>query len=172
MADIRGPVDLPLLPPWAWWVIAGVGLLILLAILWFALRSRHRRDGPPPRPAPWPEAKQALATARAAVARQPARAVDILAMATPTYLARTGRLPAGARTSEEWLPALEDARGLNSAERETLERLVEQWDAIRFAGLPADAATVEDMIDAVAEILENLESRRSTGESADSGTGT
>jgi hypothetical protein len=134
LADIAGPV--PIEPvsefPWAWIALAGVGLLVLAAILillWDRKRKTRRRANPVER------ARYHLHKAEKEYLEAEdcyhfsIRLADILR----DYVLATTGLAMSRRTSPEFLQLLRQDNQIPEDAKETIRQFLERGDAFKFA---------------------------------------
>ncbi|MFO0842515.1 MAG: hypothetical protein U0797_08985 [Gemmataceae bacterium] len=131
--DVAPIVELPPLPPSPWPArLQGASLAVLLTLAAALLARRFRRREPVVRP---------LTPTERAEARLAASAdLEAITTAVRDFHGEHTGLPAARMTTAELLTALGD-RGYQA---EGLRRLLEQGDLVKFAGLPATPAQVEE----------------------------
>jgi hypothetical protein len=129
--DIRGPVDIPTVTPWFHRLLLILVVLSVLALIWWALRRRARRQ------AEFRESAAARARARLSEAwawiEQPERFCTRLSGVIRVYLEERFGLKAPDQTTEEFLAALRQDIGLDARLRPLLEEFLTQCDWVKFA---------------------------------------
>ena len=129
--DIAPPVDYSLIPPWAVFVAAFVGLTLFGLIAWLFLR---RRPAPKPPKLPRERALEALREMESEIERLTPyqfsiRVSDVLRR----YVTEQFALPVTRQTSVEFLGALAKASPFSNDERSLLEDFLNRCDLIKFA---------------------------------------
>lgn len=137
--DIVPPVDYSLIPAWAVFVAAFLGLSLLGAIIWFIARSRKR--GAAPLETPRERAQAALDRIALEIEtlnpyQFSIRVSDILRR----YVTEQYGLPVTRQTSVEFLEGLRRAPTFSEEENMLLEDFLNRCDLIKFARYEATTA--------------------------------
>lgn len=141
------PLFEPRTPTWVWWSL-GAGV-VGIAVLAFWLRRRGTRPRTDPETVALPPhvtALRALARLRSAP-RQTEAEVESFYVAVSqvlrTYLEGRFGLRAPERTTEEFLPEVEQSGVLDAHQRAHLRQFLEQCDLVKFAAARPDPAVHE-----------------------------
>jgi len=132
LQDIRGPIDLSVIPPWIVRSLLVAIPLVLLAVAWWRRRRRNRTE---------PERIRETAAARArarlseswTLLDQPDRFCTLLSEIARVYVEERFGLRAPDRTTEEFLADLQDRLELGPVHRRLLEDFLTQCDIVKFA---------------------------------------
>jgi hypothetical protein len=130
--DIKPPVPIPNVWEWAWW---GLGILAVLAILYFAWRYWQKRRSQIPVEPPVPahiRAKQKLEEALALIT-QPKPFCILVSDTIRAYLEEQFDFRAPERTTEEFLRELSTTDLLAPEQKESLGKFLESCDLVKFA---------------------------------------
>ena len=136
--EIAPPVDYSLVPPWAIFAAALVGLSLLGLIVWLLAR---RRNPPPPPKLPRDIALEELEQIgdeieRITPYRFSIRVSDILRR----YVTDQYALPVTRQTSVEFLTALAKSSPFSEEEKSLLEDFLNRCDLIKFARYEATSS--------------------------------
>jgi hypothetical protein len=131
LEDIRGPVEIPTVTPWFHRVLLILAVLAVLALIWWALRRRARRQSE------FRESAAARARGRLAEAwawvEQPERFCTRLSEIVRVYLEERFGLKAPDQTTEEFLASLPQSTALQPGLKPLLEEFLTQCDWVKFA---------------------------------------
>lgn len=129
--DIRGPVEIPTVTPWFHRLLLVLAVLVVLAVIWWALRRRARGR------AEFRESAAARARARLSEAwarvDQPERFCTRLSEVVRGYLEERFGLKAPDQTTEEFLASLSQNTVLDVGLKPLLEEFLTQCDWVKFA---------------------------------------
>lgn len=144
--DIAPPVDYSLIPTWAVFLGAFLGLTLLGLAVWFVLRWLRRR--PKPVQTPRDRALELLRRARGQISELTPyqfsiRVSDVLRR----YVTEQYHLPITRQTSVEFLEALANKSPFSSDDRELLRDFLNRCDLIKFARCDATTADSELLLE-------------------------
>lgn len=129
--DIRGPVEILTRTPWFYRLLLILGVLAVLALIWWALRRRARQQ------AEFRESAAARARARLseswAYVEQPERFCTRLSEVVRGYLEERFGLKAPDQTTEEFLASLPQSTVLDAGLKPLIEDFLTQCDWVKFA---------------------------------------
>jgi hypothetical protein len=129
--DIRGPVEILTRTPWFYRLLLILGVLAVLALIWWALRRRARQQ------AEFRESAAARARARLseswAYVEQPERFCTRLSEVVRGYLEERFGLKAPDQTTEEFLASLPESTVLDAGLKPLIEDFLTQCDWVKFA---------------------------------------
>jgi hypothetical protein len=129
--DIRGPVEILTRTPWFYRLLLILGVLAVLALIWWALRRRARQQ------AEFRESAAARARARLseswAWVEQPERFCTRLSEVVRGYLEERFGLRAPDQTTEEFLASLPQSTALDAGLKPLIEDFLTQCDWVKFA---------------------------------------
>lgn len=170
LRPLRGPLAAPWWERVPWSVVAGVLLLLALALAirrWLAARKRRPPVAAPAAPAPVrafdpvAEALAALARLRAERLPQQSRFGEhalALTLVLRRYLERTAGTPRPGDTSGELVEHLR-ASAVAEEDLAALGRLLALWDGVKFARAPTTAAEAERCEQAVEQLVRRRDVR-------------
>ncbi len=136
--DIAPPVDYSLIPPWAIFVAAFIGLSLLGLLLWTLARKRKQ---PQPPKLPREIALEKLERISHEIERMnPYRFSIRLSDILRRYVTEQYALPVTRQTSVEFLTALAESSPFSEDEKSLLEDFLNRCDLIKFARYEATSA--------------------------------
>jgi hypothetical protein len=136
--DIAPPVDYSLIPPWAIFVAAFIGLSLLGWLAWLFAR-KHKESQPPKLPREI--ALEELERIRHEIERiNPYRFSIRVSDILRRYVTEQYALPVTRQTSVEFLTALAKSSPFSEDERSLLEDFLNRCDLIKFARYEATSA--------------------------------
>jgi hypothetical protein len=157
--DIKPPVPIPNVWEWVWWAL---GLLTVLAILYFAWRYWQKRrseiPGVPPVPAHI-RAKQKLEEALALIA-QPKPFCVLVSDTIRSYLEEQFDFHAPERTTEEFLHELQATDLLSSEQKESLGKFLEGCDLVKFAKYEPGEPELRELHGSAVRLVEETEPKQ------------
>jgi len=130
--DIKPPVGIPTGWEWLWWMLAALGTLVAVFLLWKWWQKRKATmPVAPPLPAHI-RARQKLRQALGLIA-QPKPFCIAVSDAARAYLEERFNFRAPERTTEEFLRELSATDLLAKAQKESLGKFLESCDLVKFA---------------------------------------
>ena len=145
--DIAPPLDVWPYPLWMTLTAAALALLILGLLVWWFVRWRKNRPGPPPR-TPREIALGELEKLRAQVpALEPYAFSFAVSDALRAYIGAQFRLHAREQTSVEFLSEISLTGRFSDADRSLLAKFLVHCDMIKFARIHATAADSAQLLD-------------------------
>ena len=156
LADIREPIDIFVMP---WLVLGGLVLAVLVALLLVRLHQRSKERVPvlPPEP-PLVRARRKLAQLRQAADELADKALSVEASdLLRAFIEEAFKLPAGERTTEEFLPEVADDPRFNDEVRAELAEFLTQVDLVKFAAQGLSDAEREELLNAVGGFFDAAE---------------
>jgi len=153
LADIREPVDIFVMP---WLVVGIVAVVLLTAFLfwrWWDKRSKIVKL-PPPEP-PLHRARRLLADLRTAAAALEDKALCVGASdIVRQFIEEAFKLPAGERTTEEFLPEVQTDPRFETSMRDGLAGFLTQVDMVKFAAQGLSGDQRAELLDSVSGFLD------------------
>ncbi|HKW30312.1 MAG TPA: hypothetical protein VJT54_13325 [Verrucomicrobiae bacterium] len=154
--DIKPPVPIPNVWEWVGWAL---GLLAVLAILYFAWRYWQKRRSQIPLEPPVPahvRAKQKLAEALVLIA-QPKPFCILVSDTIRSYLEEQFDFHAPERTTEEFLRELSTTDLLVSEQKESLGKFLESCDLVKFAKYEPGEPELRELHGSAVRLVEETE---------------
>ncbi len=145
LKPLAGP--LPPAPPaesrdWTWWLVGGALLATAAAFVWFRTRPKTT---PQETPAEIARRRLQLLRADGLEPSNGKRLLKGLTDAVRWFIEQTTALQAAEQTTEEFLTAATQQGVFAPAERSKLQRLLEQADLVKFAGVQATREDLQEM---------------------------
>ena len=157
--DIKPPVPIPNVWEWVWWAL---GILAVLAILYFAWRYWQKRRSQIPVEPPVPahiRAKQKLAEALALIA-QPKPFCILVSDTIRSYLEEQFDFHAPERTTEEFLQELQATDLLSPEQKESLGKFLESCDLVKFAKYEPGEPELRELHGSAVRLVEETEPKQ------------
>jgi hypothetical protein len=154
--DIKPPVEIPNGWEWLGWTL---GVLAVLALLFFAWQWWQKRRSQIPVPPPVPahvRAKQKLAEALALIA-QPKTFCILVSDTIRLYLEERFAFRAPERTTEEFLHELQGTDLLAAEQKEKLGEFLECCDLVKFAKYEPGEPELRDLHASAVRLVEETE---------------
>ncbi len=135
--DIAPPIDVFPYPMWMVATVCGVALLLVLLVIWLAVRAMRNRPTPPP-PTPQQIALAQLEEARGRIEELAPYEFSILVSdILRSYITQRYSLRATQQTSPEFLASLSRSSHFTHGEKTLLGAFLEKCDLIKFARIDA-----------------------------------